>query len=149
MAKTTKAQRGAERAVEAAASAAKTARKTAKQLPGSVRRDLAPLIEDAAAAAEVSGKRLRAKPRKTARRADEAAERLERAVQKALAKAQRKEQARRDAKAAAAEAARASAVGESSPLSALTVRALRAQAREAGHTGFWRLNKAQLVELLS
>lgn len=216
MAKSTKAERAARDAVEHAHDVAKRAKKTTRTLPKKSVREVAPYLEEAKAAADVSRKKLTSKPRKTAERAERAARRLEKAVAKAVDKAERKALARLEAQRIAEEAQHAERIaaehaaeakrlkkqgraaeraaaraetesaaaaaaleqelaapadvvaevtaepaGEPAPapasveelpaddLPARTVVQLRSAARAAGHTGYSRLTKAQLIDLLS
>jgi hypothetical protein len=179
MSKTTKPERRAIAALEDATAAAKFAKQVAKTLDGKQGKKLRAAADEAKSAADVSKKAIRRRPKKVAKRAEKAADialaatetALSREQKKAAAKAEKaaakvtkgarkKDAAKKDASPEPAESV--SAFGpaadehslepaETTPtdLDTLTVAALRDRARDEGRTGYSRLTKAQLVELLS
>lgn len=146
MAKSTKAEKAAQAAVAAAAAAAKDAKRLGKEigddLPKKHVKRLRARADEAKDAAKVSKKKLSRHPRRVEKAASEATARLDKTSAKVTAKH------------AAALSARQETAGDAtapSPdqLSSLTVVELRARARAEGRSGYSRLRKAQLVDLLS
>ena len=178
MAKTTKATKAAETAVHDAAAAAKKAERLSRRLPKKDAKKLRSLAVEAEGASRASKKKIAKNPRKVQKKADAAIDRVKKAVDKAAdtlagAKAaaaeknirSAEESRTRKSKSAPAEplysvietTAVEPVTADREPttppaavdLSSLTVLQLRARAREAGHAGFSRYTKAQLLALLS
>ena len=165
MAKTTKDERAALEAIDEAADAVSRAKKLRRSLPKKQGRKLDDAIDEArdAVAAVEHKERLRA----DARAAAEAAEAAERA---AALRAEEAKAARKAARRAEKDAARAERAAElasdaltvqlaarpvepdaeaEGALAAMTVAQLRAKARSEGRSGYSRLAKAALIDLLS
>lgn len=155
MAKATKNTKATEAALDAAAESAKDAKKLAKSAPKKDAKKLRSLAEEAKDAASASKKAVKRTPKKVVNRAI--------AAVAGIAKAIGRVESRRTA-AAGSEGGKATAAKKTpSPtkssattralsaddLSSLTVAELKERAQKAGHTGYSRKTKAQLIELLS
>jgi hypothetical protein len=164
MGKNTKAEKAASAAVDAAAAAAKDAKRLSKTLPKKDAKKLRSLADEAKDASQVSKKKIARHPRKVEKKAVAAISRVEKAADKAESKlAAAKSGITRsgapedpiipspDEPAVTADllsdALRATL--PTTDLESLTVVELRDRARAAGHRGFSRFSKAQLIALLS
>ena len=156
MAKKTKAEKAAGAALDAAAAAAKDAKRLSKTLPKKDAKRLRSLADEAKDASRASKKKVARHPRKVQKKAVAAIARVEKAVGKAETQLAAKASVTDAGTAASEPAATADILSEAlqntlptNDLGSLTVVQLRDRARAAGHRGFSRFSKAQLIALLS
>ncbi len=131
MSKTTKAQRKALDAIDDAESAAKKARRVAKTLPGKSAKKLREVAAETVDDVDVSKKAIRKNPRKVAKKANRAEERVRKATRAAVAKAEKKARLRAEAERAAAEAAKAAEDAASRAAEAKALKKAAAKAERA------------------
>ena len=144
----------AEAALDAASTAAKDAKRAAKGLPKADARELQSLAAEAKNASAPSKKKIRRKPTKVVATAIAAVARIAKALGRAESRAEAgagapEKKPATTKKSSSPQAATPSKPKAESDLSSLTVAQLKERAAAAGHTGYSRYTKAQLIELLS
>jgi hypothetical protein len=148
MAKTSSSARSALDAIAVAADAATLAEHAVRSLSGKDAKKVTALVADARALASVDAKSVRKSAEKYEKKADEVIGEILRVTAKAIGRADRRRAEEAPPLAAVPEIAAAIAL-PAPTLAELTVVELRARARAAGHTGYTRMRKADLVALLS
>ncbi|MEN2740346.1 hypothetical protein ABCS02_21325 [Microbacterium sp. X-17] len=148
MAKTSSSAQPALDAIAVAADAATLAHTVARSLPRKDAKKVTALADEVRALTDVDTKTVRKNPEKYTKQAVAITGALVRATAKAIAKAERT-RVEVAPPLAAVPGVSAPIVLTAPALAELTVIELRSRARAAGHHGYTRMRKAQLVALLS
>ncbi len=154
MAKTSKNTTAIQAALNAAADSSKEAMKLAKTLPTKAAKKMRSLADEAKKASTASKKSIKRNPGEVVGRAIASVAGIATAIGRIPKAAQKKPTPQKPTPKTPTKtpAKTDSAVTSAAPaidLSSLTVAQLKERAQKAGHTGFSRLTKAQLIDLLS